>query len=431
MPPAYEGGGAAEGAAGGPTRATRWAASRVDETDEGAGDGDEGGETEPPDRPQGADAASEYAAVTRLVRLHGARDREAPAPALVPLSALRPAESPRLEGVHEDYVRQLAESAAPLPPLLVDLATMRVVDGMHRLRALELRGEEYVRVQFLDESPPDLFAVAVGVNASHGRPLSRADRVAAAARLLVSHPHWSDRHVAELAALSPSTVGAIRERSTDQIGPLNARVGKDGRTRPVDAAEGRMRASEVIAAHPGSTLREIARTAGISVATAKDVRDRLRQGKDPLPPRLRGGTEEGAQPPGAGAVTEVDGRTGAGAVTGADVGTGAGAAKAVSARTSAAVVQRDARSVVRLPRAVPQSAFNSLLRDPSMRTDAGRALLHLMRCHLLEDAEKRQWLMDCVPDHCRATVAEGARACAEQWLRLAGEMETEAGPGPG
>ncbi|RAJ67167.1 ParB-like nuclease family protein [Streptomyces sp. Amel2xB2] len=410
---AYEGGRDAAGAAGRPTGSVRWAPFRIEESDDG-GSADRG------DGEDGEDGRSEYAAVSRLVRLHSTPGGEAPAPAVVPVAALRASDSPRLEGENSQYVRQLAESAAPLPPLLVDLATMRVIDGMHRLRALELRGEEYVQVQFLDERPQDLFAVAVGVNAAHGRPLSRADRVAAAARILVSHPHWSDRHVAELAALAPSTVGAIRERSTDHIEPLNARVGKDGRTRPMDAAEGRIRASEVITANPRSTLREIAKTAGISVATAKDVRDRMRQGKDPLPPRLRGGaartSEAGAT---AGATATVPAASAATA-----------AATATAATTAAAAVQREPGSVVRIHRAVPQSAFNSLLRDPSMRTDAGRALLHLMRCHLLDDEEKRRWLMDCIPEHCRATVAQGARDCAEQWLRLAGEMEKETSAGP-
>ncbi|MEV0372122.1 hypothetical protein AB0I10_20205 [Streptomyces sp. NPDC050636] len=64
--------------------------------------------------------------------------------AMVPIIALRPADSPRTAGESSDHVRKLAELTTPLPPIVVHRPTMRVVDGMHRVRAAVLRGEEYV-----------------------------------------------------------------------------------------------------------------------------------------------------------------------------------------------------------------------------------------------------------------------------------------------
>ena len=59
---------------------------------------------------------------------------------LVDIAALRPADSPRLAGCSEEFVRSLASSGAHLSPIVVHRATMRVVDGSHRLKAAVLRG---------------------------------------------------------------------------------------------------------------------------------------------------------------------------------------------------------------------------------------------------------------------------------------------------
>ncbi|MFC7729983.1 hypothetical protein [Actinomadura keratinilytica] len=69
-----------------------------------------------------------------------------------------------------------------LPPILVHRRTMRVVDGMHRLRAARLQGRCEIGVRFVDGPDADVFVAAVRANIGHGLPLSLADREAAAAR---------------------------------------------------------------------------------------------------------------------------------------------------------------------------------------------------------------------------------------------------------
>jgi hypothetical protein len=44
---------------------------------------------------------------------------------------------------------------------------------------------------------------------AHGLPLTLADRLAAAARIVTACPYWSDRAVAAVAGLSPKTVTAV------------------------------------------------------------------------------------------------------------------------------------------------------------------------------------------------------------------------------
>ena len=73
----------------------------------------------------------------------------------------------------------------------------------------------------------------------HGMPLTRADRKAAAQRIVMIRPQWSDRAIAAVGGLSAKTVGAIRRRSTEEIPQSNARLGGDGRVRPLAAADGR------------------------------------------------------------------------------------------------------------------------------------------------------------------------------------------------
>ncbi|MFE0105075.1 ParB/RepB/Spo0J family partition protein [Streptomyces sp. NPDC059009] len=306
--------------------------------------------------------------------------------AMVPTDSLLDSDSPRINGENTEHIQMLAKLETPLPPILVHRATMRVIDGMHRLRAVRLRGDESIEVEFFDGGEDDVFALSVRLNIAHGLPLSQADRTAAAKRILQAHPYWSDRRIASNAGLAASTVASIRRRSTGGNEQLNARVGRDGRVRPLQATEGRLRASQVIAANPGASLREIAEQAGIATATAKDVRDRIRQGQDPLPSRRQSAKASSAVP-------EMPAKV----------------AERPAARTSA----------VALGMILP-----NMRKDPSLRTEAGRMLLQMLSIHSIGDEAKWLRLARSVPGHRADMLAQAARRCADHWLRFANELET-------
>lgn len=294
-------------------------------------------------------------------------------PVTVPISALRPSDSPRLAGESGDHVRALAESDAVLPPVLVHRATMRVVDGMHRLRAAVLRGEQAVRVQYLDCDEAEAFVLGVRANVTHGLPLSLADRRVAAMRIITSYPQWSDRAIAAAAGLSAKTVGAIRWCATGDSPQSHSRVGRDGRVRPLSSAEGRRQASAIIRERPGDSLRQIASASGVSPGTVRDVRERMARGEDPVRPRRRQRDrgEAPVEPP----------------------------------------PERTEDELAEL--------LSRLKHDPSLRgTEVGRALLRLLGVNALTERDRRG-LLDAVPEHCRATVAELAHACAKAWQNLA------------
>lgn len=320
----------------------------------------------------------------------GAPGAPPPGAGIVAISSLRAGDSPRLAGVAGDHLELLAQTETSLPPILVHWPSMRVIDGMHRLAAAALRGQHTIEAEFFAGSDDDAFIRAVQENITHGLPLTLADRKAAAARILTRRPELSDRAVAARTGLSGKTIAALRRRSTGELPQSSARIGADGRLRPLSSAEGRRRAFDVITARPGASLRDIATAASVSVGTAHDVRTRMRRGENPL------------------------------ATPGRPAPRPAPAAPGPAARPAPA-----ARPVP-LPRTRSRDSqliLQNLTQDPSLRhTDTGRELLRWLRTHIIAGTE---WpaLASTVPPHCTEVVAELARQCADTWSQMAHHLE--------
>jgi ParB-like chromosome segregation protein Spo0J len=189
-------------------------------------------------------------------------------------------------GTNPAHVQMLSEVASfsELPPILVQKSTLRIIDGAHRFEAAKRRGEITIRARVINCADNDAFILAVKANTLHGLPLSRADRVLGAKRILCWHPDWSDRTIGTATGLSPKTIAAVRRESGDDRQQIGKRLGRDGKRRPVTAIEGRKRAADFITARPEASLREIARETDVSLGTVQDVRARVRGGLDPLTP---------------------------------------------------------------------------------------------------------------------------------------------------
>jgi ParB-like chromosome segregation protein Spo0J len=308
----------------------------------------------------------------------------------VPILSIQPGDSPRLNGEDKAHIARLAEIDAELPPILVDRRTMRVVDGMHRLLAASLQGHETINVIFFNGSDADRFLRAVEENVTHGLPLSQADRRAAAERIIELQPQMSDRAIGRSTGLAAKTVAAIRRRSAGDAPQVNARIGRDGKVRPLDSGDGRRRAAEILAEKPKASLRDVAKAAGISPATVLDVRKRVERGEPPVPAR-----------PDA---REPDPR--AAAVTGDDSAAGnRGTRPAVPIRGSEAPP--------------PAATVDKLLRDPSLRnSDSGRQMLRLLQATAV-GADQLPDLSATLPPHCVLIVAQLARQYAQMWHAFA------------
>ncbi|WDM16533.1 ParB N-terminal domain-containing protein [Streptomyces lavenduligriseus] len=315
-------------------------------------------------------------------------------PHLVPVDQLQPADSPRLAGEDEQHARRLAESETEWPPILVHRTTMHVIDGMHRLRAAKEKGWHSIKAEFFDGTAEAAFVEAVRANIRHGLPLSLDDRRSAAERIVATRQDMSDRAIAECTGLSTKTVGGIRRRLNGGSSRQEVRLGRDGRRRPLSAAEGRRRVAEALTARPHAPLRQVAKAAGVSVGTAHDVRERMRRGEDPVAPRDRvnrrqpGGHQEPEAVPGGPAVT-------------------------------AGEQERKSRNM--------RARLQSLRRDPSLRfSESGRELLRWLFLQYQAKA-KYPHVVENIPPHLAATVAELAIQCAEMWRSLAEELEDRAG----
>jgi ParB-like chromosome segregation protein Spo0J len=330
----------------------------------------------------------------------------------VSLLSLHPADSPRLNGEDKAHIARLAETETPLPPILVDRRTMRVIDGMHRLIAASMQGRETIDVIFFEGSEADVFLRAVEENVAHGLPLSQADRRAAAERIIASHPHMSDRAVGHSAGLAAKTVAAIRKRSSEGLPQSNARVGRDGRVRPLDSGIGRRRAAELLADQPGASLRDVARAAGISPATVLDVRKRLERGESPVPAGHTG--QASAAMTGTTASNEAAGR-GVSAH-----GNGRDAVPASSVRFKL----RPALQAAMPPD--PAAAVEKLLRDPSLRgNERGKGMLRLLHVNAV-GAEQLPDAAATVPPHCVGIVVQLAHQYAKMWQDFAKELDGRA-----
>ncbi|MFF4484393.1 hypothetical protein ACH4TQ_49045 [Streptomyces sp. NPDC021218] len=292
-----------------------------------------------------------------------------------------------MDGVMHDHVQVLAEVEKSLPPIVVHRSTKRVIDGMHRLYAARLKGRKEIAVEYFDGSERDAFLLAVEANMQHGLPLTLSDRREVAIHLLQTYPGWSDSAIGEKAGLSSKTVAKLRQENTGENTPVEVRVGRDGRARPLNATDGRMRASAIMDERPEASLREIARGAGISLGTARDVRQRRKRGESPLP-------------------------------------RGRGADKKPLSLRHPALETRPVDLV---------SMLTSLRSDPTLRySEAGRSLLRWLDARILREEEIRA--AAGVPVHRRPMVATMARRCAALWEQVATELEKpedEAEPMPG
>jgi hypothetical protein len=202
---------------------------------------------------------------------------------MVSTAQLRGGLSPRVNGIDQDHVRALMEVESSLPPLLVHEPTMTVIDGLHRLEAARRRGAEHIESVLLSGARSDAFVIAVHANVSHGKPLTLGERRAAAKVILADFPECSDRWLASVCGLSPSTVRGVRAANAQSSRDNGStRVGRDGRRRPVDRGGLPVRVAEAVASNPGASVRGIAVVVGASPSTVLGHVRRLRAGGPPV-----------------------------------------------------------------------------------------------------------------------------------------------------
>ncbi|WP_409491170.1 ParB/RepB/Spo0J family partition protein [Amycolatopsis sp. cmx-11-12] len=300
----------------------------------------------------------------------------------IELSRLSSVSSPRTSGEDPEHVETLLSAEGELPPILVHRPTMQVVDGLHRLKAARVRGDTKIVARFVDGAESDAFVLAVEANIRHGLPLSLADRKRAAVQIIGTHPQWSDRRVASATGISAGTVADLRKCGGDTGN--EARIGRDGRIRPIDSSERRRHAADLIRSDPGLSLRQVAKQVGISPETVRDVRGRLERGESPTPDGSR------------------------------------------RLRTKPLPLGRTEPDIGRAVDRERLVVLEQLKADPALRlSEVGRILLRMLSMHSM-DGQEWERILHGVPPHLYGVVAGFARDHARVWAGFADHLENRA-----
>jgi ParB-like chromosome segregation protein Spo0J len=330
----------------------------------------------------------------------------------VPIASLVPGFHLRTTGVDAAHAQLLADAAATVqvPSILVQKNGARIIDGMHRIEAARLRGDWSIKARVVDCSDEEALILAIRSNTLHGLPLSKADRIAGAKRILAVHPDWSDRAVAGVSGLSAKVVASLRSSAAvPQI--YLKRLGQDGKRRPMVPGEGRLRAAEYIAAHPEASVRQVAREVDVSVGTVQKVRESLRSGAAHQQADAKAAGDRAAGDRAAGdkaAGDRVDGDRAAGDRAAGDRADGDQSQVAHPAGRGACV-HGQAWAVV-----APK-----LHSDPALRyTEGGRAFLRWMGAHSMQADEWREFV-DAIPAHWLDDVRRIAFGMAGEWRQFA------------
>jgi ParB-like chromosome segregation protein Spo0J len=349
----------------------------------------------------------------------------------VPVSSLVPGFHLRQDGTDAAHVRLLADAAgsARLPSILVQRCGTRIIDGMHRVEVAKLRGEWNIRARIVDCTDEEALVLAVKSNTLHGLPLTRADRISSAKRILADHADWSDRSVAVITGLSAKAIASLRNSATGETPFYGKRLGRDGKRRPIVPSEGRRRAAEYINAHPDASLREVARETDVSLGTVHDVRERIRRGEDqhgqvPAGPARRAGQAELASPDGPGPVTTEPASMGPASMGPAMMRAATtGPAPVGPVMTSPPVRAIHGAAAARgAPRVAWSAVAAKLAGDPTIRyTEGGRAFLRWMSGHSMQSDEWREFV-DAIPQHWLDEVSRIAVSMSEEWRQFADRL---------
>lgn len=139
---------------------------------------------------------------------------------------------PRL-ATDEDRVAYFREVFDELPPIVVEAGTNRLIDGWHRLEAARALGRGLIAAEAVDAPPEGILAASLSYAARTAKPLTRAERRRAVELLLREEPSRSDRWLASIVGVSPSTVAASRAELEfrGEVEAAEQRLGRDGRER--------------------------------------------------------------------------------------------------------------------------------------------------------------------------------------------------------
>lgn len=120
-----------------------------------------------------------------------------------------------VDSQHVGYMLASLVAGAKLPPIVIDKKTKRIVDGVHRVRAIRRHLGDDAQIDCIEKtfaSEAELLLEAIRLNANHGRTLSQFDRarcITLADKLAID--------TESLASAMTMTVDAVAELRVDRL----------------------------------------------------------------------------------------------------------------------------------------------------------------------------------------------------------------------
>jgi ParB-like chromosome segregation protein Spo0J len=123
------------------------------------------------------------------------------------------------------YIVRALEAGKVMPPIVIDKASKRIVDGIHRWHAhRQYAGDETVQVECIEKSyksDAELFLDAAQLNASHGQNLTMFDRTRCV--MIAQRLHIPDNAIAGALNMTQDKVGAMKQERTGYMRSANGR----------------------------------------------------------------------------------------------------------------------------------------------------------------------------------------------------------------
>lgn len=172
--------------------------------------------------------------------------------------------------IDSDTVNEYAEGMQEknqFPPVVVfhNGSQFILADGFHRVMAANRNGSKSISAEIRKGTKADALRFALGANVAHGLKRTNADKRRSVELALAEWPNVSDRQIAEICAVSPSSVAEYRGQlsNLDSSPEPQPRIGKDGKTRkpskstkqsPAPPPEDEPEKPQVVARDPAEAL---------------------------------------------------------------------------------------------------------------------------------------------------------------------------------
>jgi len=127
------------------------------------------------------------------------------------------------------YMSQAEDAGVKFPPVVIDKKSKRIVDGFHRVKMYRQKYDDNHEIEIVEKtygSEKEILLDAIRYNASHGKMLSKHDRV----RCILQSEKMKLKIDVIASALS-MTIEKVKELKIERVGEL--RVGRTVRSIPL------------------------------------------------------------------------------------------------------------------------------------------------------------------------------------------------------